>query len=58
MSNNNQIPCNFTLEELIAIKNDVEHILNAVSLNEKQQQKRIEILNKINELIKKKLKRE
>ena len=49
MSNNNQIPCNFTLEELIAIKNDVEHILNAVSLNEKQQQKRIEILNKINE---------
>ncbi len=47
MSNNNPIPCTFTHEELTAIKKDVEYILNAVTINDKQRSKRIEILNKI-----------
>lgn len=45
----NPIPCTFTLQELTIIKKDVEHVLNMVTLNKKEIDKRIELLNKINE---------
>lgn len=45
----NQPPCTFTHEEITTIKKDIKYILNAVTMNDKQRSKRIEILNKINE---------